>query len=123
MGLGQDFTLNDLGLTPVLDVGTTATPETLNFGTPTVIDNVSSLGLSGGAAPISLSLTPDATLQNITSIVPQFLASLTLGKVSAGPLHFTLFKTSATVNLARIPVYNTTFAANFQPQTLHTTVA
>jgi hypothetical protein len=124
VGLGQDFTLNDLGLTPVLDVGTSATPETLNFGTPTVIDNVSSLGLSGGAAPLSLSLTPDATLQNTTSIVPQFLASLTIGKVSVPAVfHFTLFKTSATVNLAKIPVYNTTFAANFQSQTLNTTVA
>jgi hypothetical protein len=82
------------------------------------------LGLSGGSVPLSLSLTPDATLQNITSIVPEFLASLTVGKFSAKILgSVTLAHLSTTVPLGTIPVYNTTFAANFQPQTLHPTVS
>jgi hypothetical protein len=121
--LGQNFSLNATGLHGVLDVGSAATPESINFGSPTIIDNVSSLGLSpDGSIPLSLSLSPDAMLQNITSIIPQFLASLTVGKISAGPLSFTLAKLSTTVNLATIPVYNNTFAANFQSQTVATSI-
>jgi hypothetical protein len=122
--LGQQFNLNDLGLTPTLLVGTSNTPEALSFGTPLVIDNASSLGLSGGALPISLSLTPDATLQNITSIVPEVTASLTVGQISVP--HVTsgsLFSASTTIPIANVPVYNNTFGVNFNSQTLNTSIA
>jgi hypothetical protein len=122
--LGQSFNLDATGLNGVLDVGTSNTAEGFSFGSPTIIDNISSLGLNpDGSIPLSLDLTPNATLQNITSIVPQFLASLTVGKISAGPLSFTLAKLSTAVNLATIPVYNNTFAANFQSQAVSTSVA
>jgi len=126
--LGQSFALNDLGLSPTLLVGTSQTPETLNFGTPLVIDNASSLGLSGGALPISLGLTPDATLNNTTSIVPGVTAGITVGQLSVSLPPFpsisgSLFSASATFPIASIPVSNNTFTANFTPQTLQTSIA
>jgi len=121
--LGQSFNLDATGLSAVLDVGTSNTPEAFTFGSPTYIDNISSLGLNpNGTIPLSLNLTPSATLQNITSIVPQFLASLTVGKISAGPVSATLAHLSTAVPLAHIPVYNNTFAANFQSQAASTSV-
>ena len=121
--LGQSFNLAASGLGGVLDVGSSNTAESFSFGSPTIINNVSSLGLNpDGSIPLSLDLSANATLQNITSIVPQFLASLTVGKISAGPLSFTLAHLSTTVNLATIPVYNNTFAANFLGQNVSTSV-
>jgi hypothetical protein len=121
IALNQSFDLKDLGLNPTLLVGTSHTPEPL--GAP--IQNVSSLGLNpDGSIPLSLGLTVNnPTLQNVTSIVPEALASLTIGKFSAFGTGVSLFSKSLTQPLATINVYKTSFPVNFPGVTQQTTVA
>jgi hypothetical protein len=121
IALNQNFNLSDLGLNATLLVGTSQTPEPL--GAP--IQSVSSLGLNpDGTIPLSLSLSVNnPTLQNVTSIVPEALASLTIGKFSAFGHGGSLFSKSLTQPLATINVFNTTFPVNFGGLTEHATVA
>jgi hypothetical protein len=127
LNLQQQFDLTNTGLTAQLLVGTSQTPETLNLnGTSAPIQNVSSLGLNpDGTIPLALQLTLTGAgagntpeLQNITNVVPTAGASLTIGKVSLFGLSGTLFNTSITVPLGSFNIFQNTFPAAFQQQTV-----
>jgi hypothetical protein len=77
--LKQAFSLFDNGLTPTLTT-TNGTPVSLNFGTPTIIDNASTLDTGPGTIGFNLGLTPDTSLENDTSLEFQ----LTLGLKALG---------------------------------------
>jgi hypothetical protein len=64
----QAFSLNASGLTPSLTNGLGSTIP-FNFGSPTILDNPSSTNFN-------LSLTPDATLTNDTSLAAQLVVGL-----------------------------------------------
>jgi hypothetical protein len=123
----QQLNLNAIGLDPMLTVGTGATAqmEPLNFnGAPTVIHDVSSLGLTNGAVPLSLALTPqDPTLQNITSLGGKLDFGLTVGKFDFHGIGGALFDQTVNIPLGNVPIYKNTFAVNFQSQTEHVNVA
>jgi len=130
LDLQQQFDLTNTGLTAQLLVGTSQTPETLNLnGTSPPIQNVSSLGLNpDGTIPLALQLTVDnPQLQNLTNVVPTAGASLTIGKVNLSALGTsisgTLFKTGITVPLGSLNIFQNTFPAAFQSQTVQTNVA
>jgi hypothetical protein len=127
LNLAQNFNLSDSGLNAALSAGTSnqAIPGFDVNGT-TLIQNVSTLGLgNGGTVPLSLDFSPNnPQLHNQTNIVPTATAGVTIGKVSIASIgNFTLFKTNITVPLGTINVFNTTFPAAFQSQTLSTQVA
>jgi hypothetical protein len=125
LNLEQEFNLSDSGLNATLSAGTgNQLIPGFDVNGTTLIQNVSSLGLSGGAVPLSLDFAlNNPTLQNHTNLVPAFTGSLTVGQISIPPIKFTtaVFKTNFNVPLAHIPVPgSTTFPAAFAPQTINT---
>lgn len=124
LDLQQKFDLTNSGLGAELLVGTSQTPEgLLNFGgTPSTIQDVSSLGLNpDGTIPLALNVSVNnPKLQNITNVVPTAGASLTVGKVSLSLLgtHIsgTLAHPSVTIPLGSLKIFGNTFPAAFNSQ-------
>jgi hypothetical protein len=128
--LAQSFTLRDLGLTPTLTTEG-GTPESLTFGTPSIIPDASTLDANhDGSVNFALGLTPNTTLENDTGLAGQVVLGLTLLKASGsvtalgvnvasgtvGPL----FHPTTTIHLGTTPpIYKNTFAVAFQPQTVN----
>ena len=111
VSFGQTFDLNgSLPSATLTPQG--GTPQTLNFNRgPLILDNAPN--------QFSLSLTPDATLENNTSLVPTFNAgisalSASVGALSIGPL----FSVSTSVPLAHFSFFNSTFPVAFGSQTV-----
>jgi hypothetical protein len=127
LNFGQTFTLTDNGLTPVLKTAN-GTTEPLAFGSPTVIDNASSLDTSPGTIAFNLGLTPNTTLENDSSLIGQLLLALkalgihgSIAGIGGGTGPFTLF--SHTFNLGSKSLYDKTFPVAFNPQTVNFSVS
>jgi hypothetical protein len=107
----QKFDLNELGLTPTLTLED-GTLEPFTFGMPLFIQNASTHDSNhDGTLAFSLSLTPDASLHNNTSLAAQLGFGVTALKIDGfDPLHF-----DTTIPLGNLgSIYNRTFPVNFQ---------
>src|SRR6185437_2793124 len=125
--LGQNFNLNigSLGAS-LTDNGS---PESFSLSSPTIIQNAPS------SNNFDLTLTPNSTLSNDTSLASQLIFGLKLlaasGKITAGvpALSITttvvsgsigpLFQTSTTVNLGSVSLYQNTFPVAFGSQNVN----
>jgi hypothetical protein len=134
LDMSQAFNLNASGLTTpgqssaelTLGSGSSATTVPFTFGTPITLANASNFAASNGSIPVSLNLTPTATLENNTGLVPELIAGLNLlsasiDHISAGPL-FSL-STHIPIKSLDLSVYNKTFPVNFSSASLKTSVA
>jgi hypothetical protein len=119
----QQLNLSALGLTPALTLED-GTVEPLTFGTPLTIPNASSHDTNhDGMIGLSLTLTPDASLKNVTSIGGALDFGLTIGKFGFEGIDGAVFDQTVNIPIGSVPVYQNTFAVNFQPQTEHVNVA
>jgi hypothetical protein len=139
VGAGLDFTqafnLNASGLTtpgqasPELTLGNGAGTTTVpfSFGTPVIIQDASSHGTNpDGSIPVALGLTPDATLENKTGLVPALefginLLSASIDHLQLGPL-FSL-STNIPIHGLNLTFYDSTFPVSFSSTNIKTSVA
>jgi hypothetical protein len=139
VGAGLDFTqafnLNASGLTtpsqssPELTLGSGAGATTVPFafGTPVTIPNASSHGTnSNGSIPLALNLTPNATLENNTGLVPELIFGVNLLQASIDHLQLgPLFSLTTHIPLhgLNLSFYDKTFPVNFSSTNIKTSIA
>jgi hypothetical protein len=114
--LTQHFDLKELGLTPTLTLED-GTVEPFSFGTPLTIANASSHDTNhDGNVAYTLSLTPDATLHNVTGlggdagIELKLLDFETIGAIVDQKMDF---------QVGSIPIYSNTFPVAFNSQSVN----
>ena len=120
----QQLNLSALGLTPTLKLEDGTVENSFAFGQQLVIPNASSHDTNhDGAIDLTLNLTPNASLQNITSLAGALGFGLTIGKFDFHGIDGAVFDQPINIPLGSVPLYKNTFAVNFQSQTQHITVA
>jgi Bacterial Ig domain len=135
LDMSQAFNLNASDLTTpgqssadlTLGSGSGATTVPFTFGTPITVTDASNFAASNGSIPVSLDLTPDATLENNTGLVPEFIAGLNLLSASIDALHLSVgpafsLSTHIPIKSLDLSVYNKTFPVAFSSENLKSSI-
>jgi hypothetical protein len=125
LNLVQGFDVSSSGLTPTLTLGTHNDTIPFSLTSDTTITNVSSHGLNAnGTVPLSVALTPNASLENTTSIGANLTAELQALGLSIGPIGFKVVDIKTNLQLGTFPpLFNKTFPLlGFNTQNVTATV-